>query len=222
MIIVTGTGWSGSTVFLKLLRGLGYTITPEGEGNQSYEVLKGEELVNKMIKGEVPWPDAVKHLGGMCFNLHEWVDKCGWDVDHVFLLVRPLENALAKRKAVGGMTRKSLVPPLSGEAYKALSPEQLDEATRNTLRATVGAAIHQLVERDYPFTVVNFPRFTTDRDYCWMSLAPLYNNEQCGWDIERFEAVWDAIMDPWFVHLSYHQYLDDLCHRAPPSTQEEV
>lgn len=194
MIIVTGTGWNGSTVFLKLLRGLGFTITPPGVDNQAYELLKDKILVDKMIKGEVPWPSAIKHLGGMCFNLNSWVDRCGWDVDHVFLLVRPLENAVARRRIVGGMTRKSLIPPMNGEDYNSLSQEQLDEATRTTLRATVGAAIHELIERDYPFTVVNFPRFTTDSDYCFRCLSGVFD------DTERFQAVWDAIMDPYFVH----------------------
>lgn len=199
MILVTGTGWNGSTVFIKLLRGLGFTITPPGVDRQAYELLKDKELVAKMASGKLPWPDAVKHLGGLCFNLNDWVQKYHWDVRWVFVLVRPLNDAVAKRREKGGMNRKALIEPLPDFE---LTPEQLDVATKTTIRATVGAAVHEIIEGGYDCTMVNYPKFTLDQDYCWSVISNVYH------DRERFNATWDAIMDPYFVN-KYEKSDDD-------------
>ena len=69
MILVTGTGDSGTTFIWAMLRELGYTTDPTGIDRPCFELLRYDSLRPKLESGELEWPQVVKHLGGFCYNL---------------------------------------------------------------------------------------------------------------------------------------------------------
>jgi hypothetical protein len=186
---------------MKLLHHMGYSIAPPGldiGDAEGIELMRMKQTLGRIEKGELEWPDVIKHHGGFCLNLPKYVEKYNWEIEHVFILVRNIEDAVGKRvgekSRKADMSRKALMPVPSKEVYDKMSEAELREATANTIHILASSAIHNCEEYRYPYTVINYPRFVTDFWYSWEKIAlkcpgPFGSHN-------RFKGIWEEVMEP--------------------------
>jgi hypothetical protein len=182
---------------------MGYSIAPPGfdlEDNEGIELMRMKQTLGRIEKGELEWPDVIKHHGGFCLNLPKYVEKYNWEIEHVFILIRNMEDAVGKRvgekSRKADMSRKALIPVPSKEVYDKMSEAELREATANTIHILTSSAIHNCEEHGYPYTIVNYPRFVTDFFYCWHTLEQFYKVPPATYKMLSFKHKWNEVMEP--------------------------
>lgn len=185
-ILITGNGVGGTTWLWWLFHELGFTTSPEGVDAHTYELLRNKGLVKRITKGELEWPQVIKHLGGFLMNMNIHVDTHEWEVQHVFMILRKLDSAIASRRR-----RPSKIKPasmgVSKEEFDKMTWDQREEKMKARLVDGVGSGVFQVIERDYPFTVLRFPRAAIDVEYCYQKLSPVIMR-----DFEKFEKAWES------------------------------
>ena len=186
-ILITGNGVGGTTWLWWLFHELGYTTSPKGIDAHTYELLRNKNLVKRITKGELEWPQVIKHLGGFLKNMNLHVDTHDWEVRHVFMILRKLDSAIASRRR-----RPSKIKPasmgVSREEFGKMTWDQREEKMKERLIDGVGSGVFQAIERDYPFTVLRFPRAAIDAEYCYEKLKPV---------LEVNEIWFPAFTDAW-------------------------
>lgn len=193
MYLISGTGHCGSTALLMLFEALGYET-----GNSTYprcfrEFLRDSRVVEQLEKGETPvWPEVIKHLGGFCYNLESYIEKWDWKVDHMFILIRDLDESVNKRILSNKTTYKSL--QISNEIFHSMTEEEKRIRTKEVLIHQIGSLVFSLGKLDIPSTIINYPRFAQDREYCHDKLS-----EGLG-DILNFDEAYDNIINLDKVH----------------------
>jgi len=185
MILITGSGISGTTWMWWLMKELGYTTQPTGTDTLTYELLKHKRLVSEIVKGEREWPEVVKHLGGFLKHMNQHIDEHGWDVDHVFVMIRKMEASIDSRRSQGNLTHGSLGIPR--KEFKSLHQALRDDMMKEVLKSDMGSCIYNLIERDHPFTIIRYPRAAVDRVYCWDQMREALGDR----------VKWEAFIDAW-------------------------
>lgn len=192
MHLISGTGHCGSTAMLMLFEALGYET-----GNSTYpmcfrEFLRDYRVVEQIEKGETPvWPEVIKHLGGFCYNLKSYVNKWNWKVDHVFILIRSLDESVNKRKTK--MSWKSL--QVSKKRFDSMKELEKEEKLRNNLIHQIGSLIYSIGELDYSCTLINYPRFAEDKEYCFRKLSEGLNLSK-----EKFDIAYGKVIKSEKIH----------------------
>ncbi len=175
--LIMGTGRSGTSFLLRLLVRLGLDAGGYGE---FFRHAKGP-----LKRGEVEVPELIKGTGGLCINLHKHMDDNNLTVKHAWVAVRPFKPCLASQ-----MKKKR-----GKGAYKRLSEEEFKAKISRELPFTIGSAIQNLVERQYPFTVIEFPRMIDDKHYCFRKVE-----EGLAVPSGTFLPVWEGLVNPEKVH----------------------
>ena len=185
-ILITGPGSSGTTSLWWLFRELGFTTEPTGIETHTYELMRNKSLVQEITNGKRDWPQVIKHLGGFMLRMNEYIDQYEWDVQHIFVVLRRMDMALATReRKKWALTAKSL--GVSREEHAQMSIPQRKDLMRAKLQDGLGGCIYNLVERDYPFTVLRFPRSVIDPSYCYQKLKPVLSDI---W-FPQFKDAWE-------------------------------
>lgn len=186
-ILIMGPGSSGTTFCFRLLQALGFDT-----GNEP-EVLKNPDVKRRILAGEdVELPKVIKHQGGFILNLSEHIERHNWKVQHIFLALRGLDNHVEKvTLGPAKIQGKKFSSVMKGtRRIKYWNDIQTDEGRRQALLhytcSKVGMAIMQIIQHDYPFTVVCLPRSIEDPRYCYEKFKPVIGNMS----FEAFEKRW--------------------------------
>lgn len=186
-ILITGSGLCGTTWLWGLMKELGYTTEPTGIETPTYELMRNKTLVGQIEDGRREWPDVIKHLGGFSLNLNEHVDRHGWKVKHIFLILRRLDKSVGRRvSAPRHLTHKSLGVPF--EDYKKMSKDEKGARMREILINGAGSAIFNFIERDHDFTVVRYPKAAVDPTYCYQKVRPVLPIHM---QFDAFQEAWN-------------------------------
>lgn len=174
MILVTGTGQSGTTAFLLLLEALGL------DTGKKHEFLRDEKMWKEIEQGKIPkWPSVIKHLGGFCYNLNSHVDRWNWKVDHIFIVLRNLDQLARKKATKPEKFFRAKALKISNEKLRNLSEDNKKEIIKDNAKDQIGALIFNILDRDYPFSLVEYPKYTENLDYCYKKISPII---PCTWD----------------------------------------
>lgn len=195
LILITGISHTGSSVLLLLFEALGFSIGRSQFPDPWLELLR-DPRVNAMIdRGETPpWPQVIKHLGGFCYHINEHVDRWGWKVDHIFVMMRDLEESVRRRvKYKGGRDMTPKAYGYSTSEWVGLTQEQKEEEARAHLKDELGALLLNIVPREYPFTCIEYPRWVQDPGYAFRKLYPVLVNRV---EYPEFVKVFGQVIDP--------------------------
>lgn len=172
-VIILGPGRCGTTVLWYLLKEYGVDTGEEAEVIQNFR--------DELLSGKRRMPYIVKGTGALSRNLNENLDRHKMSVDHIFFCVRRYEPMLAshikKKKDTG--------------KYKGLSLDALTDELSVELPETLGITLFNLIERNHPFTVIEFPRSAQDEQYCYDKLT-----EGLSLDREQFSSAWRKTVNP--------------------------
>jgi len=199
MILITGTGHSGTTAFWHFLGALGYRLGHEVYRPRPMAELLRDHRVRPLIEAgrdsEVPWEkiDVIKHLGGFCYNMSQNAARWGGKVDHVFVLVRDPDELVGKW-VERGISYKRLSRVVSKEVYDSLDEAGKRKAMKDSLCHQIGHLMFTLAAEDHPFTLLEYPRFVLDRDYCAGKTRRFWESE------EKFNRAFDSAFDRSKVH----------------------
>lgn len=159
-IVVLGPGRCGTTAFVRLLHHLGYDI---GDMN-SYK----RNLEWPIYKSPVPY---VIKSPALSTQLIDHVKEFDWKIDHAYILLRRFDPLMA-----------------SHVDYKKLkSPSKLVERMELLCRRTLDAILN-CIELQISYTILEFPRWMVDREYCRTSLHR-------GHSIKSFDVAFDKTVD---------------------------
>jgi hypothetical protein len=193
MILVTGIGHSGTSYLMQIFEEAGIRIRPKHweKDTDGLEIMKDTRLIQSIEKGHTEWPDAVKSVGQFSFNLEQNVKKYQWDVTHLFICIRDMEQSMQKRVKKKMITRKAL--GISPEEYAMLDDNLKYKRQVQQLYAIVGAATWQAAELAIPSTVICNPCAAQDWGYFKDQVAePVQAYGVCESDLRM---AWKTIVD---------------------------
>jgi hypothetical protein len=175
-----GPGSSGTSFLWYMFRGLGF------DTGKHVEFFRAERpnLFKENI--EIHIPHVLKGTGGLCKNTFKYIDENHLEIEHIFFALRNFENTVRGRKK---MSRNR-------GGYKRLSEEQLDERIKYEIPHTIGNGLLNLIERDYPFTIVKFPESALDAEYCYNKLKVVLGDMS----FENFKEAHAKVANPEKIH----------------------
>ncbi len=176
-ILIMGVGGCGSGFIWGLLGDLGLS---NGGIN---EYLRHSGIRGAIANGTADnweFPRVIKHLGGFLNNINEHVDRHNWKVEHVFFAVASYDLQMhsyhkRNKKRHPGKTKEEMLKQYTEKYQSAL-----------------GKGLLNLIDRDYPFTVIRCPRSIKDPKYCYDKLKVVLGDVS----YEEFEKAHQARISP--------------------------
>lgn len=169
-ILITGPGRSGTTFIVQLLTRLGLDTGFEPYNEPYFPEVRagGERAMPIDIWNEKPEEIRAKiDKAARVLKSPEWglvlkplVKMEAIEVDHIIIPVRDLEEAAKSRLEVG--LDWMVADNLKGE------DRLINQATVKAV--ALGRAIEVCLLYDIPYTLMLFPRFVEDINYCWSKL----------------------------------------------------
>ena len=159
--IITGTGRSGTTLFLLIAAQLGKTKTmgfynPEVKGGlEPWPPLDMQEVLPKL-------PNFVKDPRFL-ITTDVLIQKHHLKIKHAFLLIRDFEQASLSR------INKNMVFSKYGDWQEEYGATDHEKQIIFSQRS-VGKFIETCALHDIPLTLIHFPRFALDIDYTFKKL----------------------------------------------------
>jgi hypothetical protein len=177
-----GTGGCGSTFLWHMLRNCGLETTGHREWIRTGGIKKAED------PARFPAPKVIKHLGGFLLHLNQHIENYQWDVEHIFFAISTLDLAMDTCKV------RCVRKPFDYES----------ELQR--YYSKLGKGLSQLVDSDYPFTIIQCPTFILDADYCYNKLSVVLPDITRG----EFVAKHEAFINPERRDALLRRYPDSL------------
>jgi hypothetical protein len=184
-LLITGTGRSGTTVMARLLGELGID-TGADRGRYHPEARAGFEF--DIRKPGAPYAVKNPELAAQLPGLLRSGELQAREIDHVLILLRDLDQSAASR--IDQTRRKGYLRSPGGIVGVTWPGRQQDELARR-----IYSLVATLAEHDIPFTVISFPRFARDSQYCYRHLQRLIDVPA-----EEFEDAWRAVVDPGLIN----------------------
>ena len=185
MILVTGTGRSGTSLLMALFTFLGLDT---GFDEKEFERVQSSVSKAGFEKDHDPFPHIVK-----CIWCSEKVDAIVNDrnyvIDHAILPIRNLEDSVQSRKRVTSLGEKN-----GGFDEASNENEQKQVNCRR-----VYTLLYDLAKNDIPFTLLHFPRLANDAEYLWGKLEWLFQKHEIS--KEKFLEVHAKVSNPDMVHF---------------------
>jgi hypothetical protein len=169
-ILIMGTGGCGSGFVWNLLKRCGLETT------ECREWIRQGGIVSSKDPSNFPAPKVIKHLGGFLCNLNSHMDNYGWEVEHIFFCTATVDLAMAIQR--GRMKRRKVAFDHDVELERYYTK--------------LGKGMGQLLERDYPFTIVRCPTSIKDPQYCYDKLKVVLN----GVTYEEFSEAHSGLIIP--------------------------
>lgn len=163
-ILIMGTGGCGSGFIWHMLRECGLETTEHREWIRHGGIIQSKDPAN------FPAPKVIKHLGGFLNNLNTHLDNYQWEVEHIFFATATLDLAMSIQKS--RMRKRQVEFNYNVELERYYSK--------------LGKGMAQLLERDYPFTVVRCPTSILNPRYCYDKLKVVLPSEV---SYERFAEI---------------------------------
>ena len=181
--IVTGTGRSGTSLFIELLAYMGYTKLPRNYNKKvrgGYEVILDTDDDYDIYK----LPRIIKD-SRLLVSCEEVLNKnTDLKIDHAFLCIRDFETASKSREEAniifsqwGSMNENYGETPHKSQVV--------------FFQRAVGKFIETCSLRDIDVTIINYPRFAEDVDYLYRKLQ----SSPFKPDLDTIEHYIDLIVD---------------------------
>jgi hypothetical protein len=210
-ILVTGPNASGTSFVALLLARLGhdsgfddkyFAETVEGEKGKGVEFLtyrptlrkhrrhwnqKRMDISPRLIKKPINprWEDQENLENPRISNVITFVDRFGWEVDHIILTIRDLDSWKKASVRHDTLHRPEVRPKFQDKH----NPEQwMGYGWTKTYT--------QILERGYPHSVLLFPKCIDNAEYCFEALKPVVIVHK-----EKFMEIHSQIADPSRVHV---------------------
>jgi hypothetical protein len=123
--------------------------------------------IGKGRAGRFPKKTLIQHYAGY-----------GWNIQHVIFTVREWNDYFeAQRRSLTRRNRKND----TASVYKRIEPHMY----------LVYREITDIVRAEYPLTMLEYPRWCQDKEYCFRKLSPLMTADQC----EKFEEAYLRTVD---------------------------
>lgn len=169
-ILIMGTGGCGSGFIWHLLKNCGLETTEHREWIRQGGIRESKDPAN------FPAPKVIKHLGGFLNNLNHHVDTYNWEVKHVFFATATMDLALSIQKS--RLRKRNIEFDYDVELEKYYGK--------------LGRGVAQLLERDYPFTIVRCPTSIKDARYCYDKLKVVFGDVT----YDRFSEIHSNLIIP--------------------------
>ncbi|MHC4092391.1 MAG: hypothetical protein ACYSVY_19320 [Planctomycetota bacterium] len=169
MIIVTGTGRSGTSFLARLFAAMGHKL---GYGVMA-KFHNWRDVNAAELQALSRSRDVVKDPF-FCYTLGRWAES-GAQINWVVVGFRPF------REAAESAVKTGLAAPAVGDVDK----------TERAFRKRYERLICEIGIYELPWVEVAFPRSVRDKDYCWQSLKPVLSVPY-----ETFSLAWDFAVDP--------------------------
>lgn len=200
MIVISGTGRSGTSFTARLLSFLGHSLGrgPRIGHRKAGRGLAGGEdaqiaginkaLVNSLpvdpslLRGVASCKDAVKDPY-FCYTLNCWAEA-GAKIDLVVVCWRDFTEAAASAVKTG----LALVGP--GVGRRAAAELSLAQATE-LFEERYAQLMRAIETHDLPYTKIEFPRSVQDQDYAYEAVG-----KSLGASPEQFAKAWGSAIDP--------------------------
>ena len=180
-VIVTGTGRSGTTFLMCLLTQLGI--------NTGYSKDDYHKYINPRCNGGL---ERVGHVDyyviknpEFCTAIPTLVQK--YIIDHVFVLVRNMNDAASSRISHGRDP---------GGLWGTVDTK----SQKDILLQKFGTLMSDLILNDVPHSCLIFPRLATDGEYCFKALKPLLEKIQPDLSLETFMTIFNVVSNPKLIH----------------------
>jgi len=147
-ILIMGTGGCGSGFLWGMLEDCGFSTYGINEWLRHSGARDSKDPTN------FDSPKVIKHNGGFITNLNFHIDRYKWKIEHIFFATATLNLALNIQKSRFKRKRQEF-------DYE----EQLD-----IYYTKLGKGIAQLIETEYPFTIIRCPTSILDSKYCYDKL----------------------------------------------------
>lgn len=185
MILVTGAGRSGTSLLMAIFTFLGLDT---GFDEKEFERVRSSSGKAGFEKHEDPYPYIVK-----CIWCSEKVDamvnKHDFQIEHVVLPIRNLNDSVQSRKRVASL----------GETNGGFDNASDENEQKNINCRRTYNLLHDLAKNDIPFTLLHFPRLSSDSEYLWGKLEWLFSKHDIS--KERFLEVHAKVSNPNLIHF---------------------
>jgi hypothetical protein len=194
-IVITGTGRAGSTLLVQVLDELGLD-TGLRDGKLSPYI----ESTRAGLECRIDDPNAPRVVKSMldAFRMREILEAGDVEIEHVILPTRRLDIAAASRVRAAEYGRMPFRRGALTGTMRATDQQRVLE----TMQAEM---LRALDDFRVPYTVLDFPRFATDPDYTYDTLAFLLP---------------DSTPEMWRAAIERHVRLE-MIHETP-LTRDEV
>jgi len=183
--IVTGTGRSGTTLFIQIMADLGFTVVKGAYNNKAKGGL--EYILNKdsNIMNVVKSPPIFKDPR-LLFNLHEVLEKFKTlKINRAFLCMREYEYS-----AKSGIDKDLVWKESYNLNDSTLLDRQIDFHQKN-----IGKFIETISVNEIPLTILHFPRFT-NAEYLFRKLKG--TEFECS--LDKIEVTLSRVVNHSFIN----------------------
>ena len=169
-ILICGTGRAGTSFLMRLLTRLGYDTgyTPEADGFNPV-IRAGCELEATDWHLPETWERLPKIVKSP--YLSECIDVVPVPIQHVLIPVRSLREVAESRRQSGTHWGSN------------------EEPTAEQMAEKLGKAVAACMTRSLPFTLLQYPRLTTDARYCLHALRGPLIDLRYGKKLDAFEGI---------------------------------
>lgn len=190
-IIITGPGRAGTSFLVRLLTRLGEDTgwTPDEDGyNDEWRAGCEQRVIVSLLEGDATkrnLDDAPRILKSPDWSFFlKPVFRAGWvEIDHVFIPFRDLDVSAKSRLSVG---LHWMCEALEGASFDDLAGHQA-----NIHALALGRTMEAVWVCGLPHTVMAFPNFVEDVDYCYGCLSRAFDLER-----GRFGEEWKKLANP--------------------------
>lgn len=181
IIITCPNGACGTTLLMKILTKLNFDTGFEPEDPSLHEwPVWGKKASDTLEKRSFPY--IIKDNRFCSSYYKDRIDKWGWDIDHLYLLVRDI-NDLVDVKFEHDF----------GKEWWEENYTQAIEKYKNKLRKMLGNALFQCIEHSIPFSVLEYPHYAKDPHYTYKKLNILMQSKNISYD--QFEIAFNHTVD---------------------------
>ncbi len=188
-IVIAGTGRAGTTLLVQVLADLGFDAGVRPGAQLELESRAG-------LEGNIRAANAprVVKAPGLSIELDELIATGTVAVEHVIIPVRDLDVAAASRVRAAGYGRDPRARGgMIGRSKRA-------GAERAAIAEWLAQLIVTVTKYDLPHTLLAFPRFAEDPDYCFAKLGHLDPRDGTTPTIDDYRRVLQSRYRPDYVH----------------------
>lgn len=184
-VIITGPGRCGTTLVTKALTELGFD-TGYPKGRAFLDVRNRDWHWPYDRNGELilPLPYIIKDPY-LCRNISSISHSQGWEIEHVYVLLRSLE----------GTTNSRWILHEGGKNVEM--PKKFEEEWETRTKDDVANLFLQLAKDNIPHTLLWYPQLAKDPNYMFEKLKYLMDQKKINFNL--FEDLHSKLIDSWKI-----------------------